>query len=1174
MAHDWTPEQQNCLDATGTVLVSAAAGSGKTAVLVERVTRLVTDPHNPVDVDQLLVVTFTKAAAAEMKQRLATALNKKLAEHPGDRRLQRQLMLLPDAAISTVHSFCGNLIRAHFHQLPEVAPGFRVAEEAQTAPLRAEAMDEVLEESYTTGDKAFLGLLDLLGGKRDDKQLAERVELLYNFVQAHPFPDQWMDKQAALYHNQLPLVDSPFGQEVCGAAKAALNWCVQLYEHAARLAVLDASVSVVVGDLRREQELARSLIAALDAESWDARYHALLAVKFDRLTPVKKCTDEALKKRVQALRNKAKEKIQALPELLVGEEAALLAATAALAPTVDALFDLTRRFAARYAEKKRRQGLLDFNDLEHFALQLLTEPGEGDTLRRTALAEEVAAGFAHVMVDEYQDTNPTQEWLFRAVSQNEQNLFFVGDVKQSIYAFRNATPDLFIARRDRYPDYDGVHYPAEIRLSHNFRSRRGVTDTVNLLFDQLMTSETCGVTYDQGERLQPEATYPEAPEAAELILIDEAGRVPNDTADAVEARVIAARLREMKETLTVTDKEGTRPLKWGDVCLLLRSVKDHASLYVDELNRLGIPAVTGSGTGFYSAPEVMVALSLLRFLDNPLQDVSLLAVLMSPLFAFTPDDLALLRGGDKHSPLFVAVRRRARGEDALAARCRAFLQCTDRLRTLAAALPADRLLGQVYEELALPAVMGARLHGTQRMANLQQLLDIARGFEQNGFRGLSAFVRYVDRESERDNSTAPASLAEGQDAVHIMSIHASKGLEFPVVFLAGLGRQFNNSSARDALLLHRELGVGMELQNTDTLEKYDTVQRRALAQRIRRDARAEDLRVLYVALTRARERLCMVITGDTASQLTGAAAAVGSEPHLPTGAVMEAASCADWVLMALLRHPEAGFLRALAGAEGLAPLPCESHLTVQALASPPPEEVVVEELPSAAVDEDYLAALRRRLSYTYPYEALGAVPAKLAASALAHQQLGEQFVATSRPAFFSESALTPAERGTALHQFMQFANYEAAAADPVAEMRRLVRGGFLTALQGDSLPIPRLRGFFESELYQRIRRSPEVRREYAFTVERPADRCVPGLSAEAAEGETVLIQGIVDCMFQENGRWVIVDYKTDRVTTAAELADRYRPQLALYAEALEKGFSEPVGECLLYSFSLQETVPV
>ncbi|MBO5796771.1 MAG: PD-(D/E)XK nuclease family protein, partial [Clostridia bacterium] len=460
-----------------------------------------------------------------------------------------------------------------------------------------------------------------------------------------------------------------------------------------------------------------------------------------------------------------------------------------------------------------------------------------------------------------------------------------------------------------------------------------------------------------------------------------------------------------------------------------------------------------------------------------------------------------------------------------------------------------------------------------RMANLQQLLDIARTFEQNGFRGLSAFVRYVDRESERENSTAPASLTEGQDAVHIMSIHASKGLEFPVVFLAGLGRQFNNRSAMDALLFHRELGVGMDLQNTDTLEKYDTVQRNALAQRIRRDARAEDLRVLYVALTRARERLCMVITGDTAAQLTAAAAAVGNAPHLPTGAVMEAGSYADWVLMALLRHPEANFLRALAGAEGLETLPCNSHLTVQALASPPMEEVAEEERPAPPVDEAYLAALRERLCYTYPFEALGAVPAKLAASALAHQQ-GERFVATSRPAFFSESALTPAERGTALHQFMQFANYEAAAADPAAECRRLVKAGFLTDVQGESLPLSRLRAFFGSDLYRRIKQSPRVLREYAFTVERPAELCVPGLSADAAAGETVLVQGIADCLFWEDDRWVIVDYKTDRVDSAAQLAERYRPQLALYAEALEQSFSEPVGECLLYSFALGQAVPV
>lgn len=1171
---NWTDAQTHCLDATGTVLVSAAAGSGKTAVLVERVIRLLTDEQNPVDVDTLLVVTFTKAAASEMKQRLAAALTEQLAARPNDRRLRRQLMLLPGAAISTVHSFCGNLIREHFHRLPDVSPQFKVAEDGQTVPLRAEAIAEVLEECYAENDPAFLQLVDLLGGTRGDKRLVAAVERLYDFVQAAPYPDRWLAEHAAVYHEVYPAADTPFGQEIARAARETLSWCGQIYDKAVAIAAADEPLSVYVPLLEAERDAVAQRLGEWDTLSWDERLASLRRIVFDRL-PGAKNADPLLKEMVQGLRNQAKKKLLALPDLLCGDEASIAADTARLAPMVDTLFSLVRRFEARFSEKKRQQNLLDFNDLEHFALQLLTEPTDDGTLCRTPLAAEVAETFSYVMVDEYQDTNPTQEHIFRAISREEQNLFFVGDVKQSIYAFRNATPDLFIARRDRYPDFDGETYPAVIRLGHNFRSRRCVTETVNFLCRQLMTRETCGVDYTGGEELQPAAPYTDkADDAAELLFLDKATLPRGETVQALEARVIADRIGELLETMTVKDGDGERPVRYGDICILLRSVKGPAAAYADELNRRGIPAVSSAGNGFFDAPEVALAISLLRFLDNPLQDVALLAVLLSPLFAFTPDDLAALRHENRHVPLFVSVRRQARHDDALGARCRAFLQHTDRLRTVAAAEPADRLLTRVFQELALPSVMRARLHGDQRAANLQQLLDMARRFEQNGYRGLSAFVRYLDRQSARGD-TAPAPVSGGQNAVRVMTIHASKGLEFPVVFLAGLGKQFNAESEREALLLHRELGAGMNAFDADTLETHDTLQRRALISRIRRDARAEDLRVLYVALTRAKERLCMVMTDDFYKAVSRAAAAVTDTPTLPTGAVMEASGVSDWLLMALLRHPDSGMLRTAAEVSGMTPLPADTRLTIRLIRTVETDEDADESAaPSPTADAAYREALDTRLAYEYPYAALGNVPVKAAASALAHQPLHERFVAHSRPAFFSESELSPTERGTALHQFMQFADYDAAAVDIPAEIRRLVKGGFLSDQQAKSLPLPRLNAFFGGELYARIARAPAVWREYAFAVERPATLCMPDLPPEQADGEQVLIQGIADCVFEEDGALVIVDYKTDRVTSAQELAARYRPQLALYAEALSAALEKPVKERLLYSFALQRVVAV
>ncbi len=1172
---EWTPAQKQCLQADGTVLVSAAAGSGKTAVLIERIIRLITADESPVDVDRLLVVTFTKAAAAEMKQRLGKALHACLAARPNDRRLRRQLMLLPQANISTVHGFCGNLIREHFHRFPEISPLFRVGEESQTRPLMNEAMDEVLEEAYAADSPAFSQLLDLLGGDRHDKALAERILVTYDFMQAHPQPARWRESVMALYRPDVPLSQTVFGREIQEEIQGRLKWYARKLDNLAALAESNDTLMRYAVCLRADAEGLRETAAALINMTWDEQLVRLSEVRFGTLSSVRGCTDEELKEYIKNERTRLKTRVGALAALMVEDETSAVARTAALAPAVEMLMTLTAQFEARYTEKKTRAGLLDFNDLEHLALRLLTEEDADGNMVPSAIAAEVNRRFVHIMVDEYQDTNPTQECLFTAVSRAESNLFFVGDVKQSIYSFRNATPSLFMARQNRYAPFDGETYPALIRLGHNFRSRSSVTETVNFLFSQLMTEETGGVNYRGGEELTAAAAYaPHEDDAAELILVEKEKRAADDSDDAAEARVIAARLFEMMaEGMTVREGDGERPLCYRDVCVLLRSKKDHAAAYAAELNRVGVPAVTDAGGGFYEAQEIALVMSLLRFLDNPLQDVSMLAVMMSALFAFTPDDLADIRHHHRRVPLYTAVRRRAREEDALGNRLAVFLKETERFRTLAAAVPADRLLQQLYEELSLTAVMGARPHGEQRVANLQKLLDIARGFESRGFRGLSAFVRFAERDRKQDGQ-APATVVGGENAVRVMSVHASKGLEFPVVFMAGMGRGFNDRALSDPLLLHRTLGVGMDWRDPKGLESCKTVQKNALALRMRRDARAEELRVLYVALTRAKERLCMVATVDHYDAMMKAFTLSPTDTAMPFQAVAEAGGYADWILPVLLRHPDAAAQWPPALAAHLTPLSCNARLQLSLVRAPAAEEepaaVETVDLPP---DEHYLAQLRDRTAYVYPYKALSSVPVKLAASALAHRAMHERFVAVSRPAFFSDTSLSPAERGTAMHQFMQFADYTAAAADTEREIARLVREGFLTARQGASLSRPRLRGFFQSDLYRRIDGAARVLREYAFTVERPASLCAP-LPDEIAQGETVLVQGIADCLFYEDGRWVIVDYKTDRVDSPEELAARYRPQLALYKEALENGLGETVGDCLLYSFALQCVVAV
>ena len=1177
-AREWTTEQKQCIDARGgTVLVSAAAGSGKTSVLVQRVAGWITDPEHPVDVDRLLVVTFTKAAAAEMKQRLAAELSRQIAERPDEVWLQRQQMLLPGASISTVHSFCSSLVREHFHLLG-LPPQFKVAEETETALLADEAAGEVIEERYAAGDPAFRELAGLLSPGRDDRGLFRTLRRIHGFVQSHPFPERWLEEKEAAFRDDRPVAETDWGRAVIAAVRDELASAAALLARAAALAAEDP----VMGDrygptLAAEREMLSGAADALAQGplSWDETIVRLDALGFGRLPVLRGYEDPGRKERVAALRDEAKKKTKGLSATLCGSEAECREDIRALAPLMHALFDAVRRYDERFCEKKRKRGLVDFNDLEHGALRLLI----GEDGEKTALAGELAERYEEILVDEYQDTNATQDALFRALSRDETNLFLVGDVKQSIYGFRQAMPEIFLRRRDGYPAYDGKRFPAAITLGNNFRSRREVTDAVNFVFRQLMTREVGGIDYDRREALIHSAGYPEAEgRKTALLLIDGGTREEEDGRDEAEARVIAGRIREMMSGFRIAEGNTLRPARYGDFCILLRSKSAHAPAYVDELNRCGVPAWTSSAGGFFAAAEVAGALSLLRVIDNPLQDVPLLAAMLSPAFGFIPDDLAAVRAADRNARLYTAVRRAARSggpgiDDALRQRLRDFLGRLDGWRVLAVTLPADRLIHRVYEDAGLIAAAGAMRHGPQRIANLRLLHDTARRFELKGFRGLSAFVRFLDHMERQEMDMAPASVAGQEDAVRILSIHNSKGLEFPVVFLAGLGGQFNRESVTANLLLHPEAGAGMKRRDPETGVQWNTLPRQAVALTIRRSERAEELRVLYVAMTRAKEKLCLVMTlPKPEARLAALSAALGEGEKLPAQSLLAAGGMGDWILSAALRHPSGGALRKLAGDEGIPLLPADTAWEVEVLRAPPPEETERPVREETEADQGLLDALRDRIAYRYPYAAVSALPSKLAASALSHGRVHREHIAMSRPAFLSEGGLTPAERGTALHAFMQFADYPAAAADPEGEVRRLIDRGFLTVQQGESIPIGRVKTFFRSPLYARMAQAAQCLREVHFTVDLPAAALLPEEQAKAAEGETLVVQGIADCVFEENGSLTVVDYKTDRVRDGKELIARYREQLQLYAGALERWIGLPVKECLLYSFALGRTV--
>ncbi|MBR5540709.1 MAG: helicase-exonuclease AddAB subunit AddA [Clostridia bacterium] len=1176
----WTSEQEHCIHSHGgTLLVSAAAGSGKTTVLVERIVQYVLGGH---DIDRLLVVTFTNAAAAEMRQRLTVALTKQAAAQPDNLHLQHQLIRLPRADICTVDSFCINLVRENFYQVG-VSPQFRIADEQQLLLLKREALDETLQQFYDEQDPDFLELATGMTDGKTDARLMSTVDTLFSFIQSYPDPERWLRDTAAMYDGTDTVSETVWGAYLLKKIRGALARCQRLYTAALSEALGDpVLVRAYSPSLKAELDQVTQLQQYAEQGRWDPLFEGIAAFSFVGFKSTAGCENTDARQRAKVLRDNAKALIGDLAALCCGTEQQCREDIRRGARLIRALYAVIRRFMAVFTEKKRAGNLLDFSDTEHLALSLLTEYNEQDKLVPTARAREIAERYDEIMVDEYQDTNAVQDALFAALSRDEQNLFLVGDVKQSIYAFRKAMPELFLSRRDAYPLFDGEHYPGTILLGHNFRSRRAVTDTVNFVFHQLMIPALGGIAYNDQEKLHYGATYPPVEDESVydtecLILDGKEAKACGYSADEAEGRVIAERIKQLLANFSVTEKDGSRrPLQYKDCCILLRSHRTHAPAYCKALESYGIPTVAKLESNFFETPEVRLTVSLLRCIDNPLLDIPLVAVMLSPLFGFTTDELATIRLCRPKAALYMAVTAACRHADPLLAeRCHHFLSTLDRYRQLSAVLTVDRLLTRLYEDLSLPELFSARFGGTTRAANLRVLYEQCCRFEQGGFRGLSAFIRHIDRLQEQGISLS-ATTPDTENAVRIMSVHGSKGLEFPVVFLAGLATGFSTEDTKKDLLLHAKYGAGMNHRDPVTFARRHTLPRNGLLLMQQDESRAEELRILYVAMTRAREKLYLVTTPSSPDD-TLSALATGIRPACDTlspETLGDAGCLSDWVLGALLRHPSCGELRERACV--LEPITAEDASTVRvSFCAPPPVEDGAsngaDETITAQPDGALVATLRERIAYRYPHDALSRVPTKLAASEIAADPTSPDLVAHARPSFLAKQGLTPAERGTAMHSFMQFADFAAAAASTKQEATRLETNGFLSAEQAASLDHKRLRAFFDSELYRRMGASERVLREVPFTFREEAvayDPAVTDLS------EAVVVQGIADCVFVENGGLVIVDYKTDRVKSPDELIGRYRAQLAMYARALSAVLELPVRECLLYSFALGQVIKI
>lgn len=1412
MADKWTPEQLDAITQRDCdLLVAAAAGAGKTAVLVERIIRKITDKDRPVDIDRLLVVTFTNAAATEMRERIGDALANALDAEPSNANLQKQMALLDRASIMTLHSFCLEVVKSHFHSL-DLDPQFRIADETESTLIRLDALDELFEDKYENEEPGsmFYRLLDAYGGGRDDSGLRELVSALHRFTRSHPWPEQWLATQAEAYGPggaSAWVSSTPWARVLLKSAAAELQGLSALLHKAAALASraqgLEPYCSVLEEDISMLGQLQR-VCEAPDAD-WDAVNAAFSSYEPARLPRCGKDADKTAQEEVKSLRSLVKDKVGKLCESGFNTSSADIEEDfVKLYPQLKYLTEMVNEYEALYAQKKKLKNLLDFNDLEHFCLKVLIEDGVP-----TAAAKELGERYEEILVDEYQDSNLIQELILTTVAGNadgHRSIFMVGDVKQSIYRFRQARPELFLSKYESYPREPG-HGSRTIQLYKNFRSRPEVINGVNFIFRQIMSAMVGELDYTESEYLNPGAVYEEPAESCitggpiELHVLDvtsaeneiipdsaaDAGVIPSDVADTgaissggadacaipsdaadagvipsggadisgtpsgavngvmgdpnavktardgdtsrndsenqgedeeesfdniqAEARIVGNRIKKLvtgsSEGFSVYDRKlkTYRLAEFRDIVILMRATRNWADVFTDELAALGIPAYADTGLGYFQTVEVETVLSLLQIIDNPLQDIPMLAVLRSPVGGFDTNELADIRFADRSVSFYEAMKQYSaagqadhavssgRGEvpsekavqvgsmvsgqntetrSASRLKAASFLSRLESWRDVSQYTPTDELVWKLMTETGYYSYVGILPGGTERQANLRMLFERARQYEETSYKGLFNFINFIGklRSGGGDMSSAKI-LGENDNVVRIMSIHKSKGLEFPVVIVAGCGKRFNMMDLNDGILLHQELGFGPDLVDTDRRTIIPTLPKFAIRQKLRLETLSEEMRILYVAFTRAREKL--IITGcvrdirKTCAKWCSMAAT--TEEKLPPFNMMQASNYLDWIGPALTRHGSAGLLSKVALQDGKIPVltneaSCWDIKLWGAGAAAVKKEAaqavdnirkwldgsVTSEM-SADVDKTWQGSttadktgqgstvpnqsisshagsgsnnLIKALEWRYPFTGLSSVPAKISVTELKRRFSQDEDLGTAlpytqqlvaKPLFMeTEQGISAARKGTIMHFVMQHLDLQKLRAalnadDPGdtdnadgpgnaynaynaenaystgntditnnagnaflgeirAQLDQMAAKELLTAEEIKIVRPGAIAAFFRTSIGMRMLSSGGLHRETAFNIAIGCSEVYRDLPEGIAGGETMLLQGVIDCWFETDSGILLLDYKTDFVPEggSAIIKERYKVQMDYYTMALEKVTGKKVTEKYLYLF--------
>lgn len=1215
MGVKWTKEQQKVIELRNrNILVSAAAGSGKTAVLVERIIQMLTDEEHPMDVDRLLIVTFTEAAASEMKERIRSAIETALEVNPGNAHLQRQSTLIHSAQITTIHSFCLSVIREHFH-LIDMDPGFRIAEEGELRLLKQDVLSELLEECYVNQEERFMELVEKLGSGKNDKKLEGMILQLYEYSRSYPQPQKWLEHCV----NQYAECETYLKQEGTGEEpvflRRALDWAqkyiedlVELADQCIRICEEPDGPYMYAPMLEEDRIILDKLAGAADFEEL---YERLSDIKWKALSRKKdESVDSEKRTQVQDIRKQIKDLIGELGKTYFYETPAeLLLDMANAKGTMEILAELVNRFAIMFADQKQRKHLIDYNDMEQFALQILTEEKEGELIP-SQTAREYQEQFYEVMIDEYQDSNLIQEAILTSVStvsREKYNIFMVGDVKQSIYRFRLSRPELFMEKYDSYSSEDSEMQ--KIDLHKNFRSRPEVLDGVNYIFRQIMRRDLGGIVYDEQAALYPGAEFEPVIGAdgksayeMELLLVD-AQKTGNefelsDNNKQLEVRVIAKRIKELLRTAKVTDKASgqLRPAEYRDIVILMRSVKGWADVVSSILAEEGIPAYIGSTEGYFGTYEISVLLDYLQLLDNQRQDLPLAAVLASPFVGLNPQQLAEIRLAAKEGFFYKAAEGLAQraGEeeekeekDSLAYKLRAFYLQLTHFREMVPYTAIHELLQKIIEETGFSLYVAAMPGGERRIANVEMLVEKAAAFEGTSYKGLFNFIRYIEQLQKYDVDYGEANIADEQEnTVRIMSIHKSKGLEFPIVFVAGMGKKFNTTDITGSVIIHPEWGVGLDAVDLQRRTKIPTFLKKTIQQEIKLENLGEELRVLYVALTRAKEKLILVgcpsqkqlkeVSED--GMLCQKAVRRADGEVLPFYTLIGANSYLHWVVPALMGEDAPVHCRIIGRTE------MEEEEEIEQRS----ELLARDVLEHWATGTVYDAKLREHLEvqsqYHYPYAEEQKLKLKFTVSELKkraylQEESGETVyeepeVVPLIPQFLQEEeVLTGASRGSAYHKLLELLNYELSYDENslTAMMEELQKERKLSDEMVQCIRKADILRFLNSDSGRRMQaaaKRKQLSKEQPFVLGIDAKEIYPDIKGD----ERILVQGIIDVYFEEDGELVVLDYKTDNVRSAKELRDRYHAQLDYYAQALEQLLQKKVKEKIIYSFTLGEEI--